>query len=316
MPVGHVSAPPVWTCWVNAVTLSWKGFEMKKSTVWAEGCYEEQYREVAGRVSGATKKGGNEYVRVDVPGLEGVFAFPVGGLSVIVGWPGAGKSVLCDNLVAKAQVPVAYFPLQSTSLESAHVRLCAVEAGINYCGAVAGHRTTADRIAIADASERLLDRGTVLVCLDEVMPSLFNDVLVDIIGESTERSGSIDEKADTCLVVLDNVDMLAADGAPLWQRIQFLKDVTKGTQAALVVAVAGDYDELWSQLANADEVYRIDRLPAIAPAPAERSLGKVAPSQFKKAVVRNEKTSRHDGHPVEVAFEIDLPTRTIRKGDE
>ena len=284
---------------------------MNKNENWANDSYMRHYREVADRMFGSAKRGADACVRVDLPGLKDVLAFPVGGLTVIVGYPGAGKSILCDNLVANAEVPVIYFPLQSTSLESAHMRLCAVDAGIDYGGAVVRRRSMADRIALAEASERLLGCGVLLVCLDEVTPSLFNSSLVDIIGESTACSGSIDEEASERLIVLDNVDMLAADGLPLWQRIQFLKDVIKGTRAALVVVVAGDCDELWAQLANADEVYSIAHLPVVVPAPAASSLKKGKPERSKKAIINNEKTSRFDGHPRKAEIEIDLPVRTI-----
>lgn len=44
-----------------------------------------------------------------------------------------------------------------------------------------------DRIALGDASKRLTDLRKVAVCLDEVTPPLFNEVLMDVIGESEEN---------------------------------------------------------------------------------------------------------------------------------
>jgi hypothetical protein len=279
----------------------------------AEGHYARHYRRVAEQAATSGRKAGDGYIHVDVPGLEGLLAFPVGGLAAIVGWPGSGKSILCDNVVAKANVPVVYLPLQATCLESAHEKLCAVEAGLDYWEAVVRRRSMADRIALAEASERLIDQGKVLVCLDDVTPSMLNDVLMDIIGESEESPGTIDEGAEERLVVIDNVDMLAADGLPLWQRLQFLKDVVKCKRAAIAVVVAGDYDELCHELANADEVYSIEYAPSLVPMPwpADADQQNRRPERRMRKLLRNVRTSRHDGHSREAEFEIDLPTRAV-----
>lgn len=287
---------------------------MVRFNSFVEGHYARHFREVAERVVTASRRDGDGYIHVDVPGLEGLLAFPVGGLAVIVGWPGSGKTVLCDNVVARASVPVVYLPLQATCLESAHERLCAVEAGLDYWESVVARRSMADRISLAEASERLIDRNKVLVCFDEVMLSMLNDVLLDVIGESEESQGTIDEGAEECLVVLDNVDMLAAGGVPLWQRLQFLKDVVKGKRASIVVAVAGDCDELCHDLANADEVFSIGHTPSLVPTPwpADENRLECKQSGSMRQLLRNVKTSRYDGHCQEVEYEIDLRTRTVR----
>lgn len=281
--------------------------------IYVEDQYASLYREMASNVLAVTKKDGDGYISVDLPGLEGQLAFPVGGLTAIVGLSGSGKSVLCDNLVAKASVPVVYLPLQSTGLEAAHVRLSAADAGLDYWEDVVCGRGMAARIALAEASERIVGQGKVLVCLDEVTPSLLNEVLVNVIGESPTSSGTIDETADECLIVLDNIDMLATNGSPLWQRIQFLKDVVKGKLASFVVAVAGDADDLYDDLANADEVYGLHIEPSIpTPVPANGILPLPEPVRSRKVILRNTKTLRHDGHCLRAEFVVDLPTRTTR----
>ncbi|MBR3224519.1 MAG: hypothetical protein IKF78_04270 [Atopobiaceae bacterium] len=134
---------------------------------------------------------------------------------------------------------------------------------------------------------------------------------MDVIGESEENPGTIDETADKCLVVLDNMDMVAVDNVTLSERVRFLKDLVKGTRMALVAVVAGDYDDLWRDLANADEVYVIRYSPRIEPASADFVPGPRRPERRRRTLLRNVKTSRFDGHSFEVEFEIDLPTRTI-----
>ncbi len=286
---------------------------MDKSKGFTEGYYARRYREVAERVATATRKGNDAYIHVDVPGLEGILAFTTGGLTAIVGSLGVGKTILCDNIVARADVPTVYLPLQSTSLESAHNRLCAAEAGLDYWKAVVSRRDIADRIALAEASERLMDRRKVLVCFDDVMTSTLNDILIDVIGESKENPGTIDE-AEECLVVIDNIDMLAADGSPLWQRIQFLKDVVKTKNTALVVVVPGDPDSPLLDLANADEIYCIRRAHIALPEPLvfEKPTHEEAQEKARRLNISHLKTSRYDGHRFGVEFEIDMPTRTVR----
>ena len=95
---------------------------MGKNRAYVPGHYERLYLEVAEGVfdSGTDDDG---FIHVDVPGLESLFAFPAGGLTVITGRSGAGKSLLCDNLFGWAVVPTVYFPLQSVSLVAAHTRM-------------------------------------------------------------------------------------------------------------------------------------------------------------------------------------------------
>lgn len=95
---------------------------MGKNRAYVPGHYERLYLDVAKDVFDPGEDG-DGFIHVDAPGLEGLFAFPAGGLTVITGRSGAGKSLLCDNLIGWAVVPTVYFPLQSVSLGAAYTRM-------------------------------------------------------------------------------------------------------------------------------------------------------------------------------------------------
>lgn len=274
------------------------------------GRYEEADRRA---VEGATHGpvGSDGHIMVDLLGMEGALAFKRAGLSIILGEPFSGKTILCDNIVVNSKCQTLYLPLQSTSGTEARERLSALDAGIDYWNAVTS-RSMQDRIAMKEADERLLS-GKTVVCVDDVTPPLLNDILIDVLGESESDPGTVDESADW-LIVLDNVDMIQVQGgATLRERIQMLKDTVKGKRCALVAVVAGDTYELCKDVCNADEIYTLERDYEVTLPP---SVG-YNPTYWKGTELRewrlldNVKTSRFDGHPRMTRLTIFLPTRTV-----
>lgn len=274
------------------------------------GRYEEaDRRAVEGMTHGPV--GSDGHIMVDLLGMEGALAFKRAGLSIILGEPFSGKTILCDTIVVNSTCRTLYLPLQSTSGTEARERLSALDAGVDYWKVVT-NRSMQDRIAMKEADERLLS-GKTVVCVDDVTPSLLNDILIDVLGESDSDPGTVDESAD-CLIVLDNIDMIQMQGgATLRERIQMLKDIVKGKRCALVAVVAGDTLELREDVCNADEIYAIERDYAISLPPSvgyDPTFWKGTESR-KWLLLDNVKTSRFDGHPRTIRLTIHLPTRAV-----